>query len=61
MPLTLYEIQTVKIPIEDKNYQADSYSEVKITTPYIEIKKDYYIQLRIQELRIFDKCERIHD
>ena len=37
MPLTLYEIETV--PIEDPDYQADSYSKVKISKPYIAIKK----------------------
>ena len=52
MPLTLYEVETVKVSIEDQNYQADSYPEVKITKLYIAINKDYYIQLRIQELRM---------
>ena len=52
IPLTLYEIETVKVPIEDQNYQADGNWEVKITKPYIAINKDYYIQLRIWELRI---------
>ena len=45
MPLTLYEIETGKVPIEDQN-QADSYPEEKITKPYIAVNKDYYIQLR---------------
>ena len=47
MPLTLYEIENVKVPIEDQNSQGDSYSEVKTTNPYIAINKEYYIQLRI--------------
>ena len=29
MPLTLHEIEKVKVPIEDQNYLAHSYSEVK--------------------------------
>ena len=56
MPLTLYEIETATVHTEDQNYQADNYSEVKITKPYIAINKDYYIQLRIQELRM---CKQI--
>ena len=56
MLLTLYEIESVKVPIEDQNYQAYSYAEVKKTKLYIAINKDYYIQLRIQELRM---CKQI--
>ena len=41
MSLTLYEIESVKVPIEDQNYQANSYSEMYITKPYIAINKDY--------------------
>ena len=51
-PKTLYEIETVKVPIPDKNEQAHSYSEIKYSKPYLAINKDYYIQLRIQELRM---------
>ena len=53
---TLYEIETVKVPIPDKNKAADSYSEVKYSKPYLAINDDYYIQLRIQELRM---CKQI--
>ena len=49
-PKTLYEIETVKVPIPNKNKEADSYSEVKYSKPYLAINDDYYIQLRIQEL-----------
>ena len=45
---TLYEIEMVPIP--SKNTEADSYSEVKYSKPYLAINEDYYIQLRIQEL-----------
>ena len=47
-PKTLYEIETVKVPITDKNEAADSYSEVRYSKPYLAINDDYYIQLRIQ-------------
>ena len=49
-PKTLYEIETVKVPILNRNQEADSYSEVKYHKPYLVINDDYYIQLRIQEL-----------
>ena len=55
-PKTLYEIETVKVPIPDKNEAANSYSEVKYSKPYLAINDDYYIQLRIQELRM---CKQI--
>ena len=55
-PKTLYEIETVKVPIPDKNEAADSYSDVRYSKPYLAINDDYYIQLRIQELRM---CKQI--
>ena len=55
-PQTLYEIETVKVPIPDLNVDANSYSEVRYSKPCIAISKDYYIQLRIQELRM---CKQI--
>ena len=55
-PKTLYEIETVKVPIPDLNTDANSYSEVRYSKPYIAINKDYYIQLRTQELRM---CKQI--
>ena len=54
--MALYEIETVAVPILDKNMKANSYSEVEISKPYVATNKDYYIQLRIQELRM---CKRI--
>ena len=55
-PKTLYEIETVKVPIPDHNKAVDSYSEVKYSKPYLAINDDYYIQLQIQELRM---CKQI--
>ena len=49
-PKTMYEIETVKVPIPDQNKEAYSYSKVKYSKPYLAINNDYYIQLRIQEL-----------
>ena len=39
-----YEIEMVKVPIPDQNKEADSYSEVKYSKPYLAINNDYYIQ-----------------
>ena len=55
-PKTLYEIEVVEVPIPGKNTEAGSYSEVKYSKPYLAINEDYYIQLRIQELRM---CKQI--
>ena len=48
--MTLYELETVKVPITDTNLAADSYTEVETSKPYIAFNKDYYIQLHIPEL-----------
>ena len=55
-PKILYEIEMIKVPIPDRNTEADSYSEVKYSKPYFAINEDYYIQLRIQELQM---CKQI--
>ena len=46
----------VKVPIPNQNKEADSYSEVKYSKPYLAINNDYCIQLRIQELCV---CKQI--
>ena len=55
-PMTLYQIETVKVPINDENTKADSYTEVAISKPYIASNKDYYIQLVLPELVM---CKKI--
>ena len=45
-PKTLYEIEMVRVPIPNRNTEADSYSEVKYSKPYLAINEDYYIQLQ---------------
>ena len=49
-PLSLFEIETVPVPIPDKNRLADSYSQVKIDKSYIAAGMDYYIQIRMTEM-----------
>ena len=40
-PLSIFEIETVPVPIPDKNRQADSYSQVGIHKSYIAAGMDY--------------------
>ena len=54
--MTLYELETVKVPITDTNLAANSYTEVKTSKPYKAFNHDYYIQLRNPELRM---CKQI--
>ena len=49
-PLSLYEVETVPVPIIDKNVKANSYSQVRIEKSYIAAGTDDNIQLRISEL-----------
>ena len=54
--MTLYELETVKVPITDTNLAANSYTEVETSKPYIAFNNDYYIQLPIPELHM---CKQI--
>ena len=54
--LIMYQIETVPVPILDKNEQALSYTELKIEKPYIALKKEMYITLHTQELKM---CKKI--
>ena len=42
-PLALFEIESVPVPIRDKNKLADSFSQVVIEKSYLAADKDYYI------------------
>ena len=48
--LAMYEIESVPIPIPDKNAKANSYSQIRIHKPYITVGEDDYIQLHMTEL-----------
>ena len=54
--MTLYELETVKVPTTDTNLAANSYTEVKTSKPYIAFNNHYYIQICIPELHM---CEQI--
>ena len=49
-PLKLYEVDTVVVPIPDRNNKVDSYTKVRIHKPYLAAGDDYYIQLKMTEL-----------
>ena len=59
-PLSLYEVETVPVPIIDKNVKADSYSQVRIEKSNIAAGTDYYIQLRISELLMCKSIRHIY-
>ena len=59
-PKTLYELETVKVPIPDQNPEANSFSEVQYRKPYISVNDDFYIQLRIQELRMCKTIRHVY-
>ena len=54
--LIMYQIETVPVPILDKNEQAQSYTELKVEKPYIALNEETYITLHLQELKM---CKRI--
>ena len=59
-PLSLYEVETVPVPILNKNVKANSYSQVRIEKSYIAAGTDYYIQLRISELLMCKSIRHIY-
>ena len=51
-PLTLYQLETVPVPIMDKNTRTDSYTQLQIKKPYLALNTETYINVRQQEKRI---------
>ena len=54
--LTMYQIETVLVLILDQNDKAQSYTQLKVDKPYIELDTEMYITLRTQELHT---CKKI--
>ena len=54
--LILYQIETLPIPIIDRNQQTDSCTLLQIDRPYIALNFETYISLRQQELQT---CKKI--
>ena len=51
-PVILYQMETVPVPIIDKNQQAHSYTHLLIHRPYIALNSETYITSRQQENRL---------
>ena len=64
-PLTLYQIETIPVPILDMNEKAELYTWIRIDKPYIALNPDTYISIQMEELRMCKKigyeyyCEEI--
>ena len=56
-PLILYQLETVPIPVLDKNTNAQSYTLLQTWKPYIALNSETYSSLRQQELdRHYPNC-----
>ena len=55
-PLILYLLETVPVPIVDKNTKANSYTELRIKKSYMALNTETYINIKHQELAT---CQRI--
>ena len=45
----LYQLETVSVPVIDKNTRADTYTQLQIKKPYIALNTETYINIRQQE------------
>ena len=54
--LTLYQVETVPVPILDTGNKIQSYTQLKIEKPYIALNDETYIKIHPQEL---NNCKRI--
>ena len=55
-PLISYQLETVPVPLVDKNTKADSYTQLQIKKPYLALNTETYINIRQQEIAT---CKRI--
>ena len=54
-PLVLYQLETVPVPILDRNNEPQSYMHLQVRKPYIALNSETYISLRHQELRSYQR------
>ena len=47
-PLILYQLETVPVPVKDKNTKADTYTQLQITKLCIALNTETYINIRQQ-------------
>ena len=65
MKLTLYQVETVPVPILDAGDKVQSYTQLKIEKPYIALNDETYITIHPQELNNCKKngyeyfCEKL--
>ena len=45
-PLILYQLETVPVPVLDKNIEAQSYTHLRVNKPYLALNSETYISLR---------------
>ena len=55
-PLTLYQIETVPVPIIDQNMEPYSYTHLQVDRPYTALNSEMNVTIRQQKLRM---CKRI--
>ena len=53
--LILYQLETVPVPVVDKNEQAQSCTQLQTKKSYLALNSETYILLRIQELEMYKK------
>ena len=46
--MLLYQLETVPVPVIDKNTRADTYTQLQIKKPYIALNMEMYINIRQQ-------------
>ena len=56
--VTLYQIETVPVPVLDASNKFQSYTQLEIEKPYIALNDETYISIHSQEL---NTCKRIGD
>ena len=49
-PLILYQLETVPVPILDTNTEAQSYTHLQVSKPYLALNTETHISLTYQEL-----------
>ena len=55
-PLILYQLETVPVPTLDTNAEAQSYTHLQVSKPYLALNSETYISLTHQELQ---SCKKI--
>ena len=54
-PLTLYQIETARVPVIDQNREVHFHTHIQVDRPYMALNSETYITIRQQDLRT---CKR---